>query len=313
MKKIYDVHKDFRSALFLTTPTNWIAVCWIRMLYKLGWYFYNKHKEVRVTGYKIASTDGKKIKVHVYEPPVTVKENPCLIYYHGGGFMLSISPRMRRRMEEYAIEAGCIVVLVDYRVMPLHRYPKAIEDAYSALTWVEEHAQMLKVDMDKLALAGDSAGGFLTSMTTHRAVKNGGPKILTQLLIYPVIDNKMTSESMREYIDTPIWNAKKNKEMWRKYLKTLNKGEHFVTPLDYEVNANFPKTYIEVAQYDCLRDEAVEYGQKLKASGIHVITKEVKGGIHGYDNFEFSPVIQELMKERVLYLRKIFNHADTID
>jgi acetyl esterase len=309
MKKLYDIHKDFRSALFFTTPTNWLAIHWINFIYKLGWHFYNSHKEVKVTAYKIESADGKKIKVHVYEPPVTILHNPCMIYYHGGGFMLSISPRTRRRMERYAIEAGCIVVLVDYRLMPRYRYPKAVEDAYSALMWVEKHADELKIDMKKLALAGDSAGGYLASLVSHMSIEHNGPKICLQVLLYPVVDHRMTSESMDVFTDTPVWNAKKNKEMWKKYLRTMKEEEALLSPMDYPVRNQLPKTYIEVAQYDCLHDEGVVYGQKLQSAGIDVEIKDIKGGIHGYDNFEFSQVVQELMKDRIQLLRKTFNHS----
>ena len=311
MKKLYDVHKDFRSALLLTTPTNWIAVHWINLIYKLGWYLYNKHKEVKVTGYKIKSSDGKKIKVHVYEPPVTLSHNPCMLYYHGGGFMLSISPRTRRRMERYAIEVGCIVVLVDYRLMPRYRYPKAIEDAYSALMWIVDQADGLKIDVNKLAVAGDSAGGFLASVVAHKAAEEERVNICMQILLYPVIDYRIKSESMQKYTDTPIWNAKKNKEMWNKFLRDVSKENNFLCPLDYPISDKHPRTYIEVAQFDCLHDEGIIYGQKLRSADVEVDISDVKGGIHGYDNFEYSHLVQELMKKRVYILRKVFNECES--
>ncbi len=310
MKKIYRVHKDFMRAMFLEAPTRWFSVHFLNMLYKVGWYFYDKHKEVKVTPYKIKSADGAKIRVHVYEPPVILEKNSCLIYYHGGGFMLSISPQMRRRMEQYAIEAGCIVVLVDYRLMPKYRHPKALEDAYAALLWVKENAKKLKVDMNKIALAGDSAGGFLTMMTTHAAMESGDVNIRGQVLIYPVVDYRMTTQSMEEYKDTPIWNGKKNRKMWQRYLTTWEEGMVFKTPMERDVNQEFSKTYIEVAEFDCLRDEALDYGKRLQEQGVDVITREVKGGIHGYDNFESSRVVHERVRERLLYLRKIFNFVE---
>ncbi len=117
--------------------------------------------------------------------------------------------------------------------------------------------------MKKLALAGDSAGGYLAILGFHMSIEHNGPKICLQVLLYPVVDHRMTSESMDVFTDTPVWNAKKNKEMWKKYLRTMKEEEALLSPMDYPVRNQLPKTYIEVAQYDCLHDEGVVYGQNF--------------------------------------------------
>ncbi|PRX75020.1 alpha/beta hydrolase family protein [Cohnella sp. SGD-V74] len=133
------------------------------------------------------------------------------------------------------------------------------------------------------------------------------PGICYQLLVYPVTDARQTTESMRQYTDTPMWNAKLNKKMWDLYLKNGVEGpREYASPMEAASLDGLPDAYLEVAEYDCLRDEGIQYAEALRRSGVGVELHRTEGTVHGYDLEEKSGITLESKSRRIEALRKAF-------
>jgi acetyl esterase len=266
-------------------------------------------KETKARKTKIKSFDGKTVKCRIIEPK-HVKENaPCLIYYHGGAFLKGIGPYHLRMAHRYAHRAQCIVVVVDYRRMPKYPFPTAVEDSYSALKWVYGNASALGIDAKRIAVGGDSAGGALAAAVAQMARDRKGPHICFQLLVFPLTDCDMQTESMKTFVDTPKWDAVKNKEMWKLYLKNGDQGKiAYASPIKAASLADLPPAYVETAEFDCIRDEGINYARKLEEAGVTVELLETKETIHGYD-FVFKSIAKESFEKRINALNKAFESA----
>lgn len=258
----------------------------------------------------ISGYQGEKIKLHVIKPREAEDNLPCMIYLHGGGFALKASPHHYNFAKRCAAAVPCKVVMVDYRLTPQYAFPTASEDAYAAYKWVVTYAEQLKIDTEKIIVAGDSAGGNLAAALTLMTRDRGIQTPCFQILIYPVTDRRMETSSMKEFTDTPMWNSKMNVQMWEQYLPDVESVEHieYASPMEAESFEGMPPAYIEVAELDCLRDEGIAYAKRLEEIGIPVEFYELKGAVHGYDNAEGSPVIEEYYQKRIDAIKNIIKN-----
>ena len=222
--------------------------------------------------------DGCKVPLYVYTPK-KFETDKILLYIHGGGFAFKGYFKHYRICRRYAIEGKCKVVYVDYRLLPKYPFPCAVNDCFEAYKWIIENSNKLGIDINKIIVGGDSAGGCLSCDVIIRGYdeKVVLPKLV--LLMYPTVDKRMNTKSMIEYDDAPIWDPKSSKKMWDMYLG----DKQYISPCELEDVSFFPKTYVETAEFDCLRDEAIIFSEKLKKCGVDVTLNETKGTIHGFD------------------------------
>ncbi len=250
------------------------------------------------------------IPVYVIKPKRLTEVSPCLFDIHGGGFMMKASPAHFMRAKEYAYKLNCTVVFPDYRLIPEYPYPTPFGDCFAVYRWMTEHATDLKIDTQKIAVLGDSAGGNLAAAVTLRVRDERLPMPRCQVLIYPVLDRRMQTQSMKTYTDTPVWDAKLSKLMWGLYLKDVEKQGNmqeilgYISPAETENISGVPHTYIEVAEFDCLRDEGIVFSETLKKAGISVELHKVPGSVHGYDVMMRSKEVKKLMCQRVRCLKE---------
>lgn len=263
-------------------------------------------EQVIVAKGMISGYQGEKIRLHVIKPRDIEEQLPCMLYFHGGGFALKASPHHYHFAKKCAAEVPCKVIFVDYRLTPEYQFPTAPEDCYAAYKWAVTYAEQLKIDTNKMIVAGDSAGGNLATVTALMARDRGLVVPAMQMMIYPVTDRRMETESMQTFDDTPMWNAKANKAMWEAYLGEQEQ-EHieYASPMEAESLEGLPKTYMEVAELDCLRDEGIAYAKRLEEAGIEVEFYEIKGAIHGYDNAEESSIVEEYYEKRIHALKNL--------
>jgi len=209
--------------------------------------------------------------------------------------------------KEYAMRIPCKVVLTDYRLAPKYPFPIPVEDCFETYKWVLDNTDMLGVAKDKIMIGGDSAGGNLATAVTLMAKDRHLPAPAALLLIYPVTDRRMMTESMKKYTDTPVWNAKLSKMMWDAYLGGQT-PEHieYASPIEVSSFESFPPTYIEVAEYDCLRDEGILLYERLKEENIKVDLYEVKNACHGFENVVGSSITKECINRRISWLKEFF-------
>ncbi len=248
-----------------------------------------------------------RIGLTLLEPEDADAQAPCLVYYHGGAFMLKGSPIHKRLACEYALGARCRVVFVDYRLAPKHPYPAGAEDCYTAYAWVRDNAEALGVDRRRIAVGGDSAGGALAAGVCLMARDRGIAPPCFQMLIYPVTDARQQTESMRRFTDTPLWNATANKRMWPLYLREgAPDGGKYASPAEAASLAGLPDAYVETAEYDCLRDEGAAYAQALRGAGVRAELNQTEGTVHGFEIAARSAIVREAVARRAAALIEAF-------
>lgn len=265
-----------------------------------------KDKEISILKEKIISYDGNSFDVLIISPKNEENKLPCLVYYHGGGFFLGAATYHYQLAKKYALNANCKVIFVQYRLTPKNPYPAPLEDCFYALKWTFENANTLNIDSTKIAVGGDSAGGCLAASVCQLARDRNLNPILFQLLIYPVIDFQMDTESNRKYNDTPMWNSRLSKIMWDAYLKKSNLEINYASPIYAKSLKNLPDAYIETAEFDCLHDEAIIYANALVNNDVAVEINETKQTMHGFDIVQKSSITINAVNKRIEYMKKQF-------
>jgi acetyl esterase/lipase len=208
----------------------------------------------------------------------------ALVYMHGGGFVLGDADGDKELPAQLAAEVGAVVVSVDYRLAPEHPFPAALDDCYSALLWVVDHAAELGVDRRRIGVGGVSAGGGLAAGVALLARDRGGPELCFQFLDVPELDDRLQTPSMRQFVDTPMWNLPNAVESWKHYLGSQTRGDsvsHYAVPSRAANLAGLPPTYVCVCEFDPLRDEGIAYAQRLVRDGVAAELHLFPGAFHG--------------------------------
>jgi len=252
------------------------------------------HRNIAIEGHK-----GLKFKVEIFEPSHAKEKLPCLIYVHGGAFSYKASAYHKKLACMYAMEAECRVYFPDYHLTPEYPYPAAYEDVLALYKWLMEHSG------EKIGVAGDSAGASIAALICNRYEREGLKRPCLQMLVYPSTEADLQTDSMKKFSDTPLWNSKNNKRMWLYYCRKME-DRYDASPMHSGLPSIIPDTYIETAEYDCLHDEGVLYGKRLREAGANVEINETKGTIHGYDSAINTRIAIRNIKKRILFLKKGF-------
>ncbi len=229
----------------------------------------------------IDTGDGK-LPVRIYTPegkgPL-----PILVFLHGGGWVIGDIESYDIVCRGLANGAGCIVVSVDYRLAPEHKFPAGPEDCYAATKWVASNAASIGGDPARIAVGGDSAGGNLSAVVAQMARDRGGPALAYQLLIYPVTDYRLDTESYRANAEGYLLTKAGMEWFWNLYLGEPGNGaKPYASPLRAANFENLPPALVITAEYDPLHDEGAAYASKLKEAGVKVKHSDYKGTIHGF-------------------------------
>ena len=322
------ISKEFFPFDHFTPPMSAAFARGAQKTMKVPGFIY-REPDMNVHSGMIPAYDGGKIRVLVFSPKYDhravgaagdagTKDEavgqagrspvPCLIDYHGGGFVLPASPSHYRMAMEYARQADCRVVFPLYRLAPDYPFPYPQEDAYAAFLWVCEHADDLGIDPDRIGVCGDSVGGAL-AVTTCLLAKERGCAIEPrfQLLIYPWLDGRNDSESWHRFTDTPMWNS----ELSVKVTPLIDPHPEEIplvlrSPIEAGDFSGMPPAYIEVTEFDCLHDDGVLYARLLKETGIAVDFRETRGTMHGFDTKITAPTTRRMIAERAAYMRRLF-------
>jgi acetyl esterase len=229
------------------------------------------------------------VRIRIYRPESS-EPLPAVVYFHGGGWVVASLDTHDGVCRALARRTPCVVVAVDFRLAPEHRFPVAVEDSWAATAWVWERARELGIRPDAIAVGGDSAGGNLAAVMALRARDCGLPLAL-QLLVYPVMDHAFDTASYRELGDGTYGLTSAAMEWyWQHYLGPDGDGSNpEASPLRAPDLAGLAPAHVLVAEYDVLLDEGEAYAHRLEQAGVPVTLSRHEGMIHGF--FRMTAII----------------------
>jgi acetyl esterase len=225
------------------------------------------------------------VPVRIVRPAGTVDVLPAVIYIHGGGWILGDRNTHDRLVREIAVGAGAAVVFVDYDRSPEARYPVAIEQAYAATRYVVDQSASLCINPSRLAVVGDSVGGNMAVALTLMARERRGPKIVFQVLFYPVTDADFETASYTHFAEGPWLTKRAMQWFWDAYLPDpAARKQPTATPLNASLGelAGLPEALVIVDENDVLRDEGEAYARRLSDAGVRVTSTRYNGTIHDF-------------------------------
>ncbi|MEZ0359768.1 alpha/beta hydrolase [Mycobacterium sp. SA01] len=224
---------------------------------------------------------GGSVGVRIYRPE-SDQPLPILVYAHGGGFVFCDLDSHDGLCRNLANSTPAVVVSVEYRLAPEHRWPTAAEDVFAATRWAASHAAELGGDPGRIAVGGDSAGGNLAAVTAVMARDRDSVAIAAQLLLYPVIAADFDTESYRRY-GRGYYNPRPALQWyWDQYVPAVEDRQHpYASPLQADLTG-LPPAVVVVAGHDPLRDEGNAYADALTAAGVPTTRCSYDGGIHGF-------------------------------
>ncbi len=304
----YPISKEFFPFSLFTPPISekFLAIAVPNM--KTPKFIF-KDKEIDVVRYWVESYDGEKIEAFLMSPKVLGKNAPCLVYLHGGGFVLPAAGCHYKNAMCYAKEVGCKVLFVNYRLAPKHPHPVFFEDCYAVFCWAYDNAEVIGIDNTRIGIGGDSAGSTLAVGVCMMARGRNHPvKFLFQMLPYPFLDARSDSESCKKYTDTPMWNSTLSDRIAPMTKADKNKPDYvYYSPVEADNFTGLPAAYIETAEFDCLHDDGILYAAKLRAAGIDVTLNETKGTMHGFDIVQNASITKSALDSRIRFMKKWFN------
>jgi acetyl esterase len=245
--------------------------------------------------------------VRVYAPRDLPRPAGAVIYFHPVLFFGTLNMDHARCMR-FAAGAGCVVISVDYRLAPEHRFPAGVNDCYASLLWAQANAASLGIDAERIAVAGCSTGATLAAALTLMARDTGGPKIAFQMLLQPALDDRLDTPSMAEFAEPGVMEAGRagGVHKWRYYLgEAPAEVSPYAAPARAESLAGLPPAYVSTNEYDCLRDEGIDYAQRLIRAGVPTELHHYAGTFHAFDLVVRTAVIsQRAVEEQVAVLRR---------
>jgi len=222
-----------------------------------------------------------EIPARIYKP--AGEGLPVVVYFHGGGWVIGSVDTHDGYCRALANQTKVVVVSVDYRLAPEHKFPAAAEDAYDATRWVSENSRAIGGRPDALAVAGDSAGGNLATVVALMARDRGGPRIGLQVLIYPITDHDFEAATYRKFEDGYFLTRDAMIWFWDQYCSPdTDRNQAYLAPLRANDLSGLPPALVLTAEYDPLCDEGEAYAERLRQAGVAVKLTRYDGMIHGF-------------------------------
>jgi acetyl esterase/lipase len=249
-----------------------------------------------------------QVRLRIYKPENTSAPTPVLLWMHGGGYVIGRPEQDDASCVQYVRDLGITVVSVDYRCGPKHPFPAGLDDCYAALKWAASHADELKIDPDRIAVGGNSAGSGLAAALAQLAHDRKEVSLAFQLLIYPMLDDRTVLRTDIDDSSNITWHHKDNRFGWESYLgQECGAGDvpAYSVPARRADLSGLPPTWIGVGTLDIFHDEDVAYAQRLKESDVECDLHIVPGAFHGFDVFDLKiPIVQEFRKSQIAAMKK---------
>lgn len=271
-------------------------------------------RQKRVLDTLIGTAD-KPLPLKIYYPSRQSQSGmqPVILFMHGGGFIMGSANLYHPMVSRLARECDCIVVSVDYRLAPAHPFPAAINDAFLALSWLQENAGSIGADSSRIFVMGDSAGGNLATVLCLMCHDRQRPQPAAQVLIYPAVSFSETITPSRHYFAMQKGQAYVLSEAFLRKVKTEYMGREsndslrYLSPLQAKIPPDMPPAMLITAECDPLRDGGRAYAEKLAHEGFMIEHHEYSGMIHGFINFHMLlKEASEAIDEIAAYLRNFY-------
>lgn len=234
-------------------------------------------KELKIPG------PGGDILVTLITPKGAAATSGCLIYYHGGGWVIGDRDTLAPACHQLAARSGMRVANVEYRLAPEHKFPAPFDDCYAVFEWFTKNGASVGVDSTKLAVGGDSAGGNLAAAVALKARDNNVSGLKLQLLVYPVTDHSYGTVSYKDNGDGYLLTKNMMTWFWDHYLASPEDGKNpYVSPLQAKDVKGVAPAVVYTAEFDPLRDEGEAYSTRLKDAGLLLHSKRYDGQIHAF-------------------------------
>ena len=229
--------------------------------------------------------DGGAVPIRLYRGATSGSGGvlPALIYFHGGGWVIGDLDTHDPLCRDLANAAQCVVLSVDYRLAPEHKFPAAVEDCFVATCWAAEQASALRIDLQRLAVGGDSAGGNLAAVVSLLARGRGAPRLSYQVLLYPAVDCGMTHPSHQRFAEGYLLTRPTMRWFYDHYLRGPADVEDWrASPLRAPDVSGVAPALVLTAGNDVLCDEGAAYARWLQQSGVAVQLRHFPDQIHGF-------------------------------
>jgi acetyl esterase len=235
-----------------------------------------------------AGRDGK-VKVRIYRPSTARRGAPCVIFIHGGGFIMGSLDSADANAWGVSDETSAVVVSVEYRLAPEFQYPAALTDVYEVLRHVSANAELLGIDKVRIAFWGESAGAHLAAVASLMARDKSGPKIAAQVMIYGGFGGDFTSGSYITHGNSVGLSTESVMKSQKLYFGDKNiDSDPYAAPLKNKNLRDLPPAFIHYAEIDPIADDSPQYAEKLMAAGVPTTLRCAKGMIHGFIRARFS-------------------------
>ena len=249
----------------------------------------------------------QSIFARVYRPSVVTGLMPAYVNFHGGAFWMMGGPDQIRNLApgsgRLASELGAVIIDVDYRMAPEHKFPTPPEDCYTALRWADAQADDLGIDRTRIAIGGGSAGGALAAAVALMARDRGTPAVCTQVLYVPMLDSSANTPSMHAFAEGYVFTRAGARDAWDLYLtRPADAFSPYASPAHATDVTGLPDALVIVGDYDPLRDEGLAYAARLVEAGVMVTTK-IQPQCHGAILPETAAQTQGLI---IRHLRSVF-------
>lgn len=243
------------------------------------------------------------VRLLVYTPPGKASApRPAVCHIHGGGYVIGTAEINDFGNRAMAVEVGCVIVSVDYRLAPETRWPGSLEDCYAGLCWMADNAGELGIDASRIAVAGESAGGGHAAALAIYARDKKGPAICFQLLDSPMLDDRTGTDSdPHPHTGEFIWTAERNRFGWEALLGVKPGGADVraeMAPARTEDLSGLPTTFISVGSLDLFMEENIEYIRRLSRVGVAVELHIIPGAYHGFGAAGMSPQFVQVTELR---------------
>ncbi|MEI2270169.1 alpha/beta hydrolase [Microbacterium sp. No. 7] len=257
---------------------------------------------------RTVAADGAEVRLTVLTPRDEPGPFPVVFHIHGGGMVVGGAHDVLPDLGPTALDLGCAIVSVEYRLAPENPYPAPLDDVYAGWEWVAREGSAWGLDPTRVIVHGVSAGGGLAAGAVLRARDHGGPAALGQMLVYPMLDHRNDSASARQMEGLGAWDRRANATGWAAYLGALDADAvpAYASPALAADLGGLPATFIEVGSAETFRDEDVDYARRIWAAGGDAELHVWPGGAHAFDALAPDAALSRDARDaRVRWLRRV--------